>query len=229
MERVLIVDDDPDILRLISYNLSQAGWRAVTATTGREALRSLREARPDLVILDLMLPDIDGYEVCRTIRREQGLQDIPVIILTARGEEIDRVQGFEIGADDYVTKPFSPKELVLRVRSVLRRQTGRRADTLRVGRIRIERGRRECFVGEHRLTLTPKEYDLLLELAAAGGNVVTRAELLQGIWGYSGDSVSRTLDTHIRRLREKLGAESGRIRTVRGIGFRLDIEEDRPQ
>src|SRR5215467_12598591 len=186
MERVLIVDDDPDIVRLVSYNLSQSGFEPLHASTGREALALVQNQPPDLLILDLMLPDVDGMEVCRTLRSQDASAHIPIIMLTARSEEIDRVVGFELGADDYVMKPFSPRELILRVKSILRRSRTERTEMLRAGRI-----------------------------------VLTRDVLMDRVWGYHGDATSRTLDTHIRRLREKLGAEGASIETVRGIGYRV--------
>src|SRR5438128_6188307 len=221
MERVLIVDDDPDILRLVSYNLTQAGFDVATATTGRRALESVQKRQPDLIILDLMLPDIDGMEVCRTLRQRDNSRRIPIIMLTARGEEIDRVIGFELGADDYVAKPFSPRELVLRVKSIFRRMKEERSELLRSGKIQLYPERRQCFVASNLIVLTAKEFDLLQELMRAHGNVLTREVLMDKVWGYHGEATSRTLDTHIRRLREKLGADGSHIETVRGVGYRM--------
>jgi len=221
MERVLIVDDDPDILRLVSYNLKQAGFEAITADTGRKALETIQRRPPDLVILDLMLPDVDGMEVCRTLRGHESSRLIPIIMLTARGEEIDRVVGFELGADDYVMKPFSPRELVLRVKSILRRTHADRTEMLRLGKIQLYPERRQCFVGKDQIALTVKEFDLLYELMHARGNVLTRENLMDQVWGYHGEATSRTLDTHVRRLREKLGSEGVYVETVRGVGFRM--------
>src|SRR5438093_9648754 len=161
MERVLIVDDDPDILRLVSYNLTQAGFDVATAPTGRKALEAVQKQPPDLIILDLMLPDVDGMEVCRTLRQRDNSRRIPIVMLTARSEEIDRVIGFELGADDYVMKPFSPRELVLRVKSILRRTHVDRTEMLRFGNIQIYPERRQCFVGKDPISLTVKEFDLL--------------------------------------------------------------------
>jgi two-component system, OmpR family, phosphate regulon response regulator PhoB len=224
MERVLIVDDDPDIVRLVSYNLSQSGFEAVHANTGREALEIVQKHPPDLVILDLMLPDVDGIEVCRTLRSHEISSNIPIVMLTARGEEIDRVVGFELGADDYVMKPFSPRELVLRIKSILRRsRTERNTGMLRAGKIHIYPDRRQCFLGSESILLTVKEFDLLHELIRARGNVLTRDVLMDRVWGYHGDATSRTLDTHIRRLREKLGPEGAFVETVRGIGYRIAL------
>jgi len=220
--KILVIDDDPDIQRLVTYNLRLAGFETSTADTGRKALELLTAHPPDLVVLDLMLPDIDGNEVCRRIRQTSSLRRVPIVMLTARGEEIDRVLGFELGADDYVTKPFSPRELVLRIRSILRRGKDEKGEPLSAGGISVYPARRQCLVDGQALSLTAKEFDLLMELMQAGGNVITRNFLLERIWGYHGDATSRTLDTHIRRLREKLGAEASRVATVRGIGFRIE-------
>ena len=221
MERVLIVDDDPDIQRLVSYNLSQAGFQATTAGTGQAALETVHKHPPDLIILDVMLPDIDGLEVCRSLRQRENSRRIPIIMLTARTEEIDRVVGFELGADDYVMKPFSPRELVLRVKSILRRVREDRNDILRIGRIRLFPQRRRVVAGNRSITLTAKEFDLLQELMRARGNVLTREMLMDKVWGYHGEATSRTLDTHVRRLREKLGEEGVHLETVRGVGYRM--------
>lgn len=221
MERVLIVDDDPDIQRLVSYNLGQAGFEVATAENGRKALETVRKQPPDLIILDLMLPDIDGMEVCRTLRQRETSRRIPIVMLTARGEEIDRVIGFELGADDYVMKPFSPRELVLRVKSIFRRMKQERSDVLRLGKIQLYPERRQCFVASQSVMLTVKEFDLLEELMRARGNVLSRDMLMDKVWGYHGEATSRTLDTHIRRLREKLGGEGVYVETVRGVGYRM--------
>jgi len=224
MERVLIVDDDPDIVGLVRYNLSHAGYDVQTASTGREALHLIQKLPPDLIVLDVMLPDVDGLEVCRTVRQQSPTRRIPILMLTAKGEEIDRVVGFELGADDYVSKPFSPRELVLRVKSILRRTGTERTDVLRAGQIQILPERRQCFVNSSLITLTAKEFDLLHELIKARGNVLTREVLMDRVWGYHGDATSRTLDTHVRRLREKLGRDGERVETVRGVGYRIAPE-----
>ena len=221
MERVLIVDDDPDIVRLVSYNLSRAGYEVLTASTGRKALELVQKQPPDLIVLDLMLPDVDGMEVCRTLRQQLPSRRIPILMLTARGEEIDRVVGFELGADDYVAKPFSPRELVLRIKSILRRAGKDRTDVLHSGRIQVFPERRQCFINSALVALTAKEFDLLYELMKAGGNVLTRDVLMDRVWGYHGEATSRTLDTHVRRLREKLGDDGDCVETVRGIGYRI--------
>src|SRR5437867_4233394 len=226
MERVLIVDDDPDIQGLVSYNLSQAGFRVTKAATGSAALESVREQPPDLIILDIMLPDLDGLEVCRTLRMRANSRRIPIIMLTARTEESDRVVGFELGADDYVMKPFSPRELVLRVKSIFRRIGEEPADVLQVGKIQLLPQRRQLLIANRPVTLTAKEFDLLEELMRAGGNVLTREILMNKVWGYHTEATSRTLDTHVRRLREKLGEEAVHLETVHKIGYRIGNSKD---
>jgi DNA-binding response OmpR family regulator len=221
MERVLIVDDDPDILRLVTYNMGQAGFEVITASTGRKALEMVHNQTPDLVILDIMLPDVDGMEVCRILRQQDSTRKLPIVMLTARGEEIDRVVGFELGADDYVSKPFSPRELVLRVKSILRRSGREQSEVLRAGQVDIYPDRRQCSSAGTLVSLTVKEFDLLYELMKARGNVLTRDVLMDRVWGYHGDATSRTLDTHVRRLREKLGEPGACVETVRGVGYRI--------
>jgi two-component system phosphate regulon response regulator PhoB len=221
MERVLIVDDDPDIQRLVSYNLSQAGFQVMAASSGRTALDTVQKHPPDLIILDLMLPDVDGMEVCRILRQRDDSRRTPIVMLTARSEEVDRVVGFELGADDYVMKPFSPRELVLRIKSIFRRVHEDRTDVLEIGRIQLFPHRRQVFASNHPVLLTAKEFDLLQELMRARGNVLTREILMDKVWGYHGDATSRTLDTHVRRLREKLGDEGVLVETVRGVGYRM--------
>jgi len=225
MERILIVDDDPDIVRLVSYNLTHAAFEVLSAPSGRKAIEIVQKQPPDLIILDLMLPDLDGIEVCRKLRLERGSRRIPIIMLTARGEEIDRVIGFELGADDYVTKPFSPRELVLRVKSILGRGRDRGTEMLRLGKIQLYPERRQCFVDKEQIVLTAKEFDLLHELMRARGNVLTRDSLMDKVWGYHSEANSRTLDTHVRRLREKLGAGAVCLETVRGIGYRMSVPD----
>src|SRR5262245_33638141 len=221
MERVLIVDDDPDIQRLVCYNFSKAGFEVSVAPSGRKALESIQNQPPDMIVLDLMLPDIDGMEVCRTLRQREHSRRIPIIMLTARGEEIDRVIGFELGADDYVSKPFSPRELVLRAKSIFRRVKENPTDMLRLANIRLYPDRRQCFVGRREIVLTAKEFDLLEQLMRARGNVLKREVLMDKVWEYHGEATSRTLDTHVRRLREKLGDDGLQVETVRGVGYRM--------
>src|SRR6266700_2114507 len=174
MERILIVDDDSDIQRLVSYNLSQAGFQVSAAVTGVAALHAVEEHLPDLIILDIMLPELGGLEVCRLVREREKSRRIPIIMLTARTEEIDRVVGFEVGADDYVAKPFSPRELVLRVKSIFRRMKEERSEMLRLGKIQLYPERRQCFVGSQQVVLTAKEFDLLHERMRGYGRVRTR-------------------------------------------------------
>ena len=229
MERVLIVDDDPDIVQLVSYNLKQAGFETSTAATGREGLKAVEDLPPALIILDLMLPDVDGMEVCRTLRSREASLRIPIIMLTARSEEIDRVVGFELGADDYVMKPFSPRELVLRVKSILRRtREDTSSEVVSAGQVQLYPDRRQCVAAGIPITLTVKEFDLLYELLSAHGNVLSREILMDRVWGYHGDATSRTLDTHVRRLREKLGIQGSLIETVRGIGYRVSSPSGKP-
>jgi len=226
MERVLIVDDDPDIQKLVSYNLAQAGYQVITAATGLAALNAVEGLPPDLIILDIMLPDLDGLEVCRRIRQQEKTRRIPIIMLTARTQEVDRVVGFELGADDYVMKPFSPRELVLRVKSIFRRMGDEPNDVLRVGKIQLLPQRRQLLIANRQVTLTAKEFDLLEELMRAGGNVLTREMLMNKVWGYHSEATSRTLDTHVRRLREKLGDEATYLETVHKVGYRMGNSKD---
>jgi len=222
-ERILVVDDEPDLLELVRVNLDQAGLRVETAESGREALERLRRAPPDLLILDLMLPDVSGTEICRRVRAEPGLAQLPIIMLTAKADEMDRVVGLELGADDYVTKPFSPRELLLRVRAVLRRKQPQwtSGETLEHGAVRLDPERHRCFVQEREIDLTAKEFDLLQVLMLRRGRVLTRDQLLEHVWGSDIAVTSRTIDTHLKRLREKLGGAGDLIETVRGVGYRF--------
>jgi two-component system phosphate regulon response regulator PhoB len=225
--RILVVEDEPDIQELLRFNLAQAGWTVETASTGNEALASLRSHAPDLVVLDLMLPDVSGTDICREIRSDPRLADLPVVMLTARAEEVDRVVGFELGADDYVTKPFSPRELVLRLRAVLRRKqplpaAPADADPLLThGPLRLDVGRHRCEVGEEGVELTAKEFGLLAALMSRPGRVLSREQLLEEVWGSEISVTLRTIDTHLKRLREKLGEAGPLIETVRGVGYRF--------
>jgi two-component system phosphate regulon response regulator PhoB len=226
MERILIVDDDPDIQKLVSYNLSQAGFQVSTAATGLAALDAVQAELPDLIILDLMMPDLDGLEVCRKLRQQEKSRRIPIIMLTARTQEVDRVVGFELGADDYVMKPFSPRELVLRVKSIFRRMGEEPNDVLQVGKIQLLPLRRQLLIANRLVGLTAKEFDLLEELMRAGGNVLSREMLMNKVWGYHTEATSRTLDTHVRRLREKLGEEAVHLETVHKVGYRMGTSKD---
>ncbi len=223
--RVLIVEDEPDIRDLLAWHLEREGYQVSRSRTGLEALRQIEMAPPDLVLLDLMLPELDGLEVCRRLRRERATASLPIVMLTAKGEELDRVLGLELGADDYIVKPFSPKEVVARVRAVLRRtRPAPESEPVRVGGLAIDPGAHTAAVDGVPLALTPKEYDLLWALADARGRVLSREFLLDRVWGYRAASEieSRTVDVHVRRLRVKLGPEGRRIATVKSVGYRLD-------
>jgi two-component system phosphate regulon response regulator PhoB len=223
---VLIVEDERDLQRVIAYNLKQAGFDVVSAHDGETALRAVREERFDLVILDLMLPDLPGTEICRRLKQNKETATIPVIMVTAKGEEIDRIVGFELGADDYVVKPFSVRELILRVRAVLRRAEGPTEPTERVdfGVLRIDRAAHRAWVAGHEVALTALELRLLLLLVDRRGRVLTRDLLLDEVWGSHVDVTSRNVDTHVKRVREKLGAAGEYIETVRGVGYRFAAE-----
>jgi two-component system, OmpR family, phosphate regulon response regulator PhoB len=223
---VLVVDDEADIVDTLVYNLQQEGFRTRAARSGSEALRSSRERPlPDLVLLDLMLPDMSGTEICRELRQDEALRRVPVVMLTAKDAEIDRVVGFEVGADDYVTKPFSVRELMLRVRAVLRRarDTGAPVPQKRItfGRMEIDPDAHQLWVDGAEIVLTALEFRLLLTLLERRGRVQTRTTLLEDVWGIHADITTRTVDTHVKRLREKLGAAGEYVETIRGVGYRL--------
>jgi two-component system phosphate regulon response regulator PhoB len=222
-KRILVVDDEPDILELVRFGLTQEGFSVETAATAAEGLASVSKRAPDLIVLDLMLPDMPGTEVCRTIRSIPESAQVPVIMLTARSEEVDRVVGFELGADDYVTKPFSARELALRVRAVLRRGEGAPATsrTLGHGSLLLDLERHRCKVDDTDIELTAKEFSLLAALMSRPGRVLTREQLLDELWGSDITVTHRTVDTHMKRLREKLGPASDYIHTVRGVGYRF--------
>ncbi len=221
MERgtVLVVDDEPNIADLIELYLDREGYRVVKAATGEGGVRAVAEHRPRLVVLDVGLPDIDGLEVCRRLRRTST---IPVIFLTARDSEVDRVLGLELGADDYVTKPFSPPELVARVKAVLRRtDQGGGAEVIEVGDATVDVGRREVRVRGDAVAFTTKEFELLQFLAERPGLALSRQQILDGVWGYDWFGDSRTVDVHVAQIRKKLSG-AVRIDTVRGVGYRLE-------
>lgn len=224
--RVLIVEDEPDIRELVVHHLKREGYQVSAAASGEEALRQVRATPPDLVLLDLMMPDMDGLEVCRRLRQDPATAALPIVMLTAKGDEVDRVLGLEIGADDYVVKPFSPKELLARVKAVLRRsRPAPGAAPITLGALTIDPGTHTASVGGLALALTPKEFDLLRALVEANGRVLSREFLLDRVWGYSRASEieSRTVDVHVRRLRVKLGPEGRRILTIKTVGYRLDL------
>jgi DNA-binding response OmpR family regulator len=225
MADVLVVEDEPDIGQLVVHHLERDGFRCRQVATGPEALRAVRASTPDLIVLDLMLPGLDGLEVCRRLRADTATASIPIIMLTAKTDEVDRVVGLELGADDYVAKPFSPKELVARVRAVLRRaRPGTPGRVLREGAIVLDPARHLVTVGGAAVNLTPKEFDLLHVFMEAAGRVLGREHLLTRVWGYAhADEIeSRTVDVHVRRLRAKLGDEGRRIATVKSVGYRFE-------
>jgi two-component system phosphate regulon response regulator PhoB len=222
-ETVLIVDDEQDVVDLLVYNLQKAGYKTATARDGVTALQKARDGFPSLIILDLMLPQVEGTEVCKQLRADPKTASIPVIMLTAKAEEVDRIVGLELGADDYVTKPFSPREVVLRVKKILSRAQGKGAPTevLKCGDLIMDIAKHEAALKGKAIELTATEFKLLAMLMERRGRVQTRDRLLTDVWGYEGDVDTRTVDTHVRRLREKLGKAADYIETVRGVGYRF--------
>jgi len=228
-QTILVVDDERDIVDLVRHHLLQAGYRVVTASDGRQALEAARREPPDLVVLDLMLPFLPGAEVARLLKQDEKTRDVPVIMLTARGEEVDRIVGFELGADDYVVKPFSPRELVLRVQAILRRD-GREDSEERIqfDPLVIDLTAHVVRVEGKEIKLTITEFNLLHRLARRPGRVFSRDRLLSEVWGYGGEVETRTVDTHMKRLRAKLGNLGEWIQTVRGVGYRFWPEGHAP-
>ena len=220
-QAVLVVEDEASIASFVAAYLKNAGFNVKTTASGNEALRIVDSEKPDLVVLDLMLPDLDGVEVCKRIRQQS---DLPVLMLTARDEDVDKIIGLEVGADDYMTKPFNPRELVARVRAILRRATThageRESEVLRHGELTVDAGRREAKVGDREVQLAPKEFDLLWELLDHRGLVLTRDQLLERVWGYTFAGDTRTVDVHVRQLRRKLG-DASPIVTVWGVGYKV--------
>ena len=228
-EKILLVEDEQDILEMVRYNLEQAGFEVSTAQDGERALAVVREDLPSLIVLDLMLPGIDGLEICRLLKQDAETRAVPILMLTARSEEVDRIVGLELGADDYVPKPFSPRELVLRIRAILRRskpagKSEAHEEVLRVGPIKIDLGAHRATLSGAPLVLTSTEFKLLATLVERRGRVQSREDLLNSVWGYEYSGYSRTVDTHVRRLREKLGDECEWVETVRGVGYRFRPE-----
>jgi two-component system, OmpR family, response regulator len=224
-QTVLVVEDEASIASFVSLYLKNAGYTVRTAATGKAALAEAESAQPALIVLDLMLPDLDGVEVCKRIRQRS---DVPILMLTARDEDVDKIIGLEVGADDYLTKPFNPRELVARVKAILRRaQTERRPESkqIRHGDLHIDAGRREVRVGKTEIQLAPKEFDLLWELLDHRGLVLTRDQLLERVWGYTFAGDTRTVDVHVRQLRRKLG-EASPIVTVWGVGYKVSPARD---
>ncbi len=229
MARILVIEDEKDLQQVLAYNLRAAGHDVLTAGEGVEGLRLAREHRPDLVLLDLMLPDMPGTEICRTLKREPGTHDCAVVMVTAKGEEIDRVVGFELGADDYVVKPFSVRELLLRVQAILRRSwtDTPAAPVFEFGFLRVDRDAHRVWVHGKEIELTALEFKLLSTLHDRRNRVQTRGTLLSDVWGIDADITTRTVDTHVKRLREKLGDAGDYIETVRGVGYRFADEPPR--
>lgn len=221
--KILVVDDEPDAVELVEFNLKSAGFDVATAADGDEALRKARSLVPDLVVLDVMLPEIDGLEVCKLLRRDAATAAIPIIMLTAKAAEIDRVLGLELGADDYLTKPFSPRELVLRVKNLLNRgrQAESKQDSFVVGELAVDVPRHLVSVRGKPVDLTATEFKLLTILIQRRGRVQSRDQLLHDVWNYERSIDTRTVDTHMRRLREKLGRGGRYLDTVRGVGYRF--------
>ena len=222
-ETILVVDDEQDVLDLAVYHLQRAGYKTVAARDGATALQKARDLLPSLVVLDLMLPQMDGMEVCKRLKNDPKTAHVPILMLTARADEVDRIVGLEMGADDYVTKPFSPREVVLRVKSILRRARADSgpAEVLKAGDLVIDAAKHVVEVKGAAVDLTATEFRLLQTLMERRGRVQTRDRLLTDVWGYEGDVDTRTVDTHVRRLREKLGKCADAIETVRGVGYRF--------
>jgi two-component system phosphate regulon response regulator PhoB len=228
--RILVVDDEPDITALVAYHLARAGYRVSTAANGAEALRLARTERPDLVILDLMLPGVSGYDVLAELRRLDDTRDVGVILLTARREEVDRIRGLTLGADDYLTKPFSPAELSLRVKALLRRLAApsvAAGSTIVAGPLTVDRTAHRASLNGQELPLTATEFKLLVTLLERRGRVQTRPQLLETVWEAQPDIQTRTVDMHVQRLRAKLGEQGRMIQTVRGLGYRYRAEDGR--
>ena len=221
---VYIVEDEPDIRETLSYNLSQEGFKVSEFSDAETCLNKIHKKKPDLLILDLMLPGMSGLDLCKEIRADKTLKNLAIIMLTAKGEEVDRIIGFELGADDYVTKPFSVRELILRVKVILKKQTEsvESNELVEFGPIKLNLDAHEVLINNDEIILTALEFKLLKHLLQRRGRVQTRDQLLGDVWGYSSEITTRTVDTHIKRLREKLGTVGDYIQTVRGVGYRLN-------
>ena len=226
-DRILVVDDEPDVVDLVRYHLHRAGFDVLIALTGPSGLTAAAESRPDAIVLDIMLPQMTGIEVCKALRTSTQTSTIPILILTAKAEPSERIAGLELGIDDYITKPFSPRELVLRVQNVLRRLRSVQSFSLvRVDEFCVDKGNFEISLSGRRLELTTTEFKLLALLVERRGRILSRETLLQDVWGYENAIDTRTVDTHVRRLREKLGPAANRIATVRGEGYRFLISRE---
>ena len=223
MTRILVVDDDPHIREMVGHFMKLEGWTVAEAASGEEALRIHAEKPADLVILDIMMPGMDGWELCRELR-EQG--DLPLLMLTAKGDSSQILKGFSLGTDDYLVKPFDPQVLVARVKALLRRYRIMQSQTVQLGNLMLNRNTFECRVGEEEIILPLKEYELLFKLAAYPGQTFTRDQLIEQIWGYDYEGDERTVDVHIQRLRKRFPEErhAFRIRTIRGLGYRLEVQ-----
>tara|TARA_B100001079_G_scaffold39376_1_gene30734 strand:+ start:2891 stop:3580 length:690 start_codon:yes stop_codon:yes gene_type:complete len=222
--RIFIVEDEPDLRDTLSFNFENEGFKVSSFPDGEKCLTSVKKNKPDLIILDLMLPGINGLDVCREIRSEEENNDVSIIMLTAKGEEIDRIVGFELGADDYVTKPFSVRELILRVKVLLKKRSDNQSaeKILEYGPVKMNLDAHSVLVDDIDVVLTALEFKLLKHLLKRRGRVQTRDQLLGDVWGYSSEVTTRTVDTHIKRLREKLGSTGDLIQTIRGVGYRFN-------
>lgn len=227
-ERILIVEDDKNISKLVKFNLEKANYDCTIAVSGEKALEALDDRSADLIILDIMLPGMDGYEICRTIKAKEKLKNIPIIMLTAKGEEVDRIVGLELGADDYIVKPFSPRELVLRVKAILKRGKAEsvKKDILVAGDMAVDIPKHKVTVKDKVIELTQMEFKLLVTLMERRSRVQTRDRLLSDVWDMDSSIDTRTIDTHIKRLREKLGKPGSLIETVRGLGYKFKEEDE---
>ena len=224
MPKILAVDDEQNILELVKLYLTKEGYQVETVALGNEALTKLSQINPDLVILDLMLPDMDGFEVCRQIRSKSK---VPILMLTARREDVDKIVGLEMGADDYLTKPFNPRELIARIKAILRRyQNGQKTDEIiELGKLRIDLSGHEASIDSSKLQLRTKEFALLTTLAQNLGNVFSREKLLEIVWGFDYYGETRTVDVHVNHLREKLAGSGVNIETLRGVGYKMTVDE----
>ncbi|MDO8748673.1 MAG: response regulator transcription factor [Candidatus Omnitrophota bacterium] len=229
-EKILIVEDEPDIVTMLEYNLKKEGFRVTSASDGQEALRRAEREHPDIIILDLMLPEIDGLEVCKTLKQSSNTANIPIIMLTAKAQEADKIVGLELGADDYITKPFSIRELNARVKAVLRRvrEKEKLPEIFKIGNLTIDFSKIKVTIGNKPVELTAKEFELLSALIKAKGRVLSRDYLLDNIWGFDQavEIQSRTVDVHIQTLRKKLKTEAKRVVTVKNYGYRFEQEEE---
>ena len=228
-QKILIIEDEPDIRKTLEYNISREGYEVISASSLSKGREKLESASFSLLLLDLMLPDGSGLDLCRELKQDKSLSSMPVIILTAKDDEVDKVVGFELGADDYVTKPFSVRELILRVKAVLKRGE-RKSDNMEVqrqfGELKIDVDSHEVFVNDEQVSLTALEFKLLRQLVDRRGRVQSRDQLLSDVWGYSSDVTTRTVDTHIKRLREKLGDMGKYVQTIRGVGYKFTRTPD---